>query len=93
MKLTAQRLSFRKCPRMALVLLAASAFLLALGGCHSSAGPGGTSGGLADLMPGHQDAALRKRVEADSFPTADQALHGSPQGADVSTGSHGGDAY
>jgi hypothetical protein len=29
-------------------------------------------------MPGHQDAALRKRVEADSFPSAAQALHTPP---------------
>ena len=29
------------------------------------AGPGGTSGGLADIIPGHQEAALRKRAEAD----------------------------
>ena len=45
-----------------------TATLLSAAGCLSSAGPGGTSGGLADLIPGHQEAALRKRVEADSFP-------------------------
>ena len=45
-------------------------------GCMSS-GPAGTSGGLADLIPGYHEAALRKRVDADSFPTADQALHAS----------------
>lgn len=82
MKLTGQRLSFRICPRMAFVLLAAWAFLLASSGCQSSA-----------LMPGHQDAALRKRVEADSFPTADQALHGSPQGVNTSNSSRAGDGY
>ena len=52
--------------------------LLSVAGCLSSAGPGGTSGGLADLIPGHQDAALRKRAEADSFPSAAQALHTPP---------------
>jgi len=44
-------------------------------------GKGGSSGGLADLIPGHQEAALRQRVEADSFPTAAQALHTPPGGA------------
>lgn len=28
-----------------------------------------------DLIPGHKEAALRKRVDADSFPTAAEALH------------------
>lgn len=57
------------------ILTIATVTLLPAAGCLSSAGPGGTSGGLADLIPGHKEAALRKRVEADSFPTAAQALH------------------
>jgi len=61
-----------------MVMMTATLFLAA--GCLSSAGPGETSGGLADLIPGHKEAALRKRVEADSFPTADQALHAPPEG-------------
>ncbi|MGO9114500.1 MAG: hypothetical protein ACLP9L_35230 [Thermoguttaceae bacterium] len=61
-------------------MLLTIATLLSTAGCLSSSGPGGTSGGLADLIPGHQEAALRKRVEADSFPSADQALHGPPGG-------------
>jgi hypothetical protein len=53
-----------------------STVLLSVAGCHSSSGPGGTSGGLADLIPGHQEAELRKRVDADKdFPSADQALN------------------
>jgi len=61
------------------MFLATSTLLLATG-CLSSGSSGGTSGGLADLIPGHQDAALRKRVEADSFPSANQALHTQPAG-------------
>jgi len=64
---------------MALMLLM-TANLLSLAGCQSSTGPGGTSGRLADLIPGHQEAVLRKRVEADSFPSADQALHAPSSG-------------
>ena len=59
-----------------MVSLTGAALLLASGCCGS-----GTSGGLGDLMPGHKDADLRSRVEHDSFPTADQALH-SPAPAD-----------
>ncbi len=56
-------------------MLLLTATLLAGAGCQSSAGPGGSSGGLADmLIPGHQEAALRKQVEADPFPSADQSL-------------------
>jgi hypothetical protein len=55
-------------------LLVGMITLLPTTGCLSSAGPGKTSGGLADLIPGHKEAALRKRVEADSFPSADRAL-------------------
>ena len=65
--MTGQRFSFRIGPRLAAMLLLTAA-LLSTPGCLSS-------GGLADLMPGHEEAALRKRVEADSFPSADQALH------------------
>jgi hypothetical protein len=50
-----------------------AATLLLVPGCLSSAGPGETTGGLADLIPGHKEAELRKRVEADSFPSANQA--------------------
>lgn len=77
------RTQFTVCMRSwAASMLLAAATLLAAAGCQSSAGPGGTSGGLADmLIPGHQDAALRKRAEADSFPSATQALH-APEGGD-----------
>jgi hypothetical protein len=51
----------------------ATAGLLSAAGCLSSAGPGGTSGGLSELIPGYKEAELRKRVEADSFPSAEQA--------------------
>jgi hypothetical protein len=64
---------------MASAFLAAST-LLSAAGCLSSGGSGGKSGGLADLIPGHEEAALRKRVEADNFPSASQALHTSPGG-------------
>ena len=43
---------------------------------------------LADLVPGHQEAELKKRVEADSFPRADQALGATPGNDDQR--SHGG---
>ncbi len=42
-----------------------------LTGCLSSSGPGGRSGGL--LFPGQREAALKKKVEADKFPSAQQA--------------------
>jgi len=54
-------------------------------GCLSSGGPGGSSAGLADLIPGHKDAELRRRAEADSFPTADQAL-GTSSGGTLGSG-------
>ena len=57
---------------------------LALGRGLSIVGGPGNFGGLADLIPGHQEAELRKRAEADSFPTADKAL-GTPM---VGTGNH-----
>ena len=78
--MTGQRFLFRyalRAPWTAAMLLVA-ATLLSAPGCLSSAGPGGTSGGLANLIPGRQDAALRQRAEADSFPTAAQALHTPP---------------
>jgi len=75
---TGQRFSFRMRLRKAFMFFVMSA-LFSAAGCLSSGGPGETSGGgLADLIPGHQEAALRKRVEADSFPTANQALHVAP---------------
>ena len=79
--MSGQKFSFRIRPWMAAMVLT-TAILLSAPGCQSSAGPGGTSGGLADvLIPGHQEAALRKRAEADSFPSATQALH-APEGSD-----------
>jgi hypothetical protein len=50
-----------------------AAAIFSAAGCQSSA-PGESSGGLADLIPGHREAELRKRADADSFPTADHAL-------------------
>lgn len=76
---TGQRNSYRIGP-WATSMLLVTATLLAAPGCLSS-GPGGKSGGLADLMPGHQEAALRKRVDADSFPDAAHALHAPPGAA------------
>ena len=62
-------------PRWRSAIAIAAALLLA-GGCQSSGGPGAASGGLAErLIPGYEEAQLRKQVEADSFPTAAQALH------------------
>lgn len=55
-----------------------TATLLSAAGCLSSNDSHRTSGGLADLIPGHKEAALRKRVEADSFPSADQAINTPP---------------
>jgi len=55
----------------AMFLIAAT--LLSAAGCLSSGDSQRTSGGLADLIPGHKEAVLRKRAEADSFPSADQA--------------------
>ena len=66
--MTGRKSSNLKQPLLALALLA-TATLIGLPGCSSS-------GGIADLVPGHEEAALRKRVEADSFPSADQSLHG-----------------
>jgi hypothetical protein len=51
-------------------LLLAGATLLSAGCCGS-----GNSGGLANLVPGHQEAEFRNRVENDSFPNASEALH------------------
>jgi hypothetical protein len=82
-----QRFTFRVRSWMVSVLLTTGIFL-STSGCLSSTNSGGTSGGLADLIPGHQEAALRKRVEADSFPRADQALH-SPLGGDANRVSNG----
>ncbi|MEI8374511.1 MAG: hypothetical protein WCJ35_16930 [Planctomycetota bacterium] len=69
-----QRSSFRIRSWMALMFLM-TATLLSAAGCLSSSDSHRTSGGLADLIPGHKEAALRKRVESDSFPSANQAPH------------------
>jgi hypothetical protein len=62
-------------------MLLMTASLLSAAGCMSSAGTGGTSGGVADLIPGHHDEVVRKQAAADSFPSAAQALHTpAPQG-------------
>ncbi len=55
-----QRFSFRIRPWVAAMFFMTAA-LLSAPGC--------------DLIPGHKDAEFRQRVEKDSFPTADQALH------------------
>jgi hypothetical protein len=83
---TGRQFSFRIGPWTASLLLIA-ATLVSAAGCQSSSGPGGKSGGLADWMPGHEDAALRKRVDADSFPSAAQALHTPPGSAAIGTSS------
>ena len=90
MKVTGQRFSVRTRASIA-AIPAVMLTLLSAAGCLSSGSTGGASSGLADLIPGHQEAALRKRVEADSFPTADQALH-TPAGGDTSNlnGNHSG---
>lgn len=67
--MTGSRSSFRLRPWLALLLVTAAGLLSATG-CQ-----------LADLIPGHQEAELRRRVEADKFPTAAQALH-APEGKD-----------
>ena len=72
--MTCQRFSFRIHPWMAAVCLTA-ATLLSAAGCRAPAGPGETSGGLAALMPGHENEELRKRVAADKFPSANQAVN------------------
>jgi len=89
MKVTGQRFAFRSRPWLVSMFLMMPG-LFATAGCLSSGGTGGSSGGLADLIPGRQEAELRKRVEADSFPTAAQALH-TPPVSDPDNGNHNRD--
>jgi hypothetical protein len=52
-------------------VIALSATLFSVAGCQS----------MADLVPGHREAELKRRVDADKdFPTADQALNPSLAG-------------
>lgn len=64
--MTDKRFSFRAKPWLAALFLMV-ATLLPSTGCS--------------LFPGHQQAELKKRVNADSFPTADKALGTSVAGS------------
>ena len=63
--------------KSALLLIIAAMLLPA--GCLGSA----NSGSLADaLVPGRKEAQFRDRVQHDSFPTANEAMHSPAQTAD-----------
>jgi hypothetical protein len=47
--------------------------LLATEGCTTASGPGGGKSRASAILPDRSAAELRKKVEADHFPTAEQA--------------------
>jgi hypothetical protein len=56
-----------------LVFLLLIALAAPLAGCASTSDPSKSHDTMLDLIPGHKDAALRQKVEADNFPTAEKA--------------------
>ncbi len=56
--------------RLAWSALLAVAMLFPTAGCSSTSRP---LDAVSGIIPGNKDAAFRKKVEADSFPTASQA--------------------
>lgn len=65
--------SYRLMLRLLGTAIAAAVVLLPTSGCSSSNSSRGPLASVKEMLPGQKEAALRQKVEKDTFPTAQQA--------------------
>jgi hypothetical protein len=55
------------------ILVPLCAAMIPAGGCNTPSNSHKPLASVREMLPGQKDAALRKKVEADSFPSAEKA--------------------